>query len=39
MDSDYRGEYFLQIYNFTNKPISIEKYTRLCQLEFAPHHW
>jgi hypothetical protein len=39
IDSDYRGEYFLQIYNFTNKPISIEKYTRLCQLEFAPHHW
>ena len=38
IDSDYRGEYFLQIYNFTNKPISIDKYTRICQLEFAPHH-
>jgi dUTP pyrophosphatase len=39
IDSDYRWEYFMQIYNFTDKPISIEKYTRLCQLEFAPHHW
>nr|MBR6099658.1 hypothetical protein [bacterium] len=29
----------MQIYNFTNKEITIEKYTRLCQLEFAPHHW
>ena len=26
IDSDYRGEYFMQIYNFTNKPISIEKH-------------
>jgi dUTPase len=39
IDSDYRWEYFMQIYNYTNKAISIEKYTRLCQLEFAPHHW
>lgn len=38
IDSDYRGEYLMQIYNFTTKAIHIEKYTRLCQLEFCPHH-
>lgn len=38
IDSDYRGEYFMQLYNYTNKSITIEKYTRLCQLEFCPHH-
>lgn len=38
-DSDYRGEYLMQLYNFTDKTIEIPQYTRLCQLEFAPHHW
>lgn len=39
IDSDYRGEYLMQMYNFTRQEIRIEKYTRLCQLEFCPHHW
>lgn len=38
-DSDYRGEYLMQIMNMTKEPITIEQYTRLCQLEFCPHHW
>lgn len=38
IDSDYRGEYLMQIYNFSDKEISIEAYTRLCQLEFCPHY-
>ena len=38
IDSDYRGEYLMQMYNFTSETIHIEKYTRLCQLEFCPHH-
>lgn len=29
----------MQLYNFTDKTIEIPQYTRLCQLEFAPHHW
>ena len=36
MDSDYRGEYYMQLYNLTDEPISIEKYSRLCQLQFKP---
>lgn len=39
IDSDYRGEYWMQLYNFTQNPVTIQQYTRLCQLEFAPHHW
>jgi len=36
MDSDYRGEYYMQLYNFTSEPITMEKYSRLCQLQFHP---
>ncbi len=39
IDSDYRGEYLMQLYNYTDKIIEIPQHTRLCQLEFAPHHW
>lgn len=39
IDSDYRGEYHLQLYNPTQETITIPSHTRLCQLEFAPHHW
>ena len=39
IDSDYRGEYLMQLYNFTHNPVTIQQYTRLCQLEFAPHYW
>ena len=38
IDADYRGEYFMQLYNFTQNPIQIKKYTRLCQIEFVPHY-
>lgn len=38
IDSDYRGEYLMQLFNCTREPISIEKWTRLCQIEFAPHY-
>lgn len=38
IDSDYRGEYLMQMYNFTDKEVSIDAYTRLCQLEFCPHY-
>lgn len=37
-DSDYRGEYLMQLYNFTDKTVNIDAYTRLCQLEFCPHY-
>ena len=39
IDSDYRGEYFMQIYNYTKERVDISKYTRICQIEFAPHYW
>jgi len=29
----------MQLYNFTQNPVTIQQYTRLCQLEFAPHYW
>ncbi|EKE30239.1 MAG: hypothetical protein ACD_2C00018G0002 [uncultured bacterium (gcode 4)] len=41
MDPDYRGEYLMQMYNFTKDAVKHEKYTRLCQIEFSPywHEW
>lgn len=38
VDSDYRGEYLMQLYNCSQEAISIEEETRLCQIEFAPHY-
>lgn len=38
MDSDYRGEYILQFYNFTKEDKTFDKYTRLSQIEFAPYY-
>lgn len=38
IDSDYRGEYLMQLFNCTNKEIMIEQGTRLCQIEFCPHY-
>lgn len=35
-DADYRGEYILQLYNFTDASVSFPKYARLAQLEFMP---
>jgi len=36
-DADYRGEYILQLYNFTDKKVNIDKYTRLAQMDFQPY--
>ena len=36
-DSDFRGEYLMQLYNYTSSPITIPAYTRLMQLEFFPY--
>lgn len=38
IDSDYRGEYLMQLFNCTNEEIVIEQGTRLCQIEFCPHY-
>ncbi len=38
VDSDYRGEYLMQLYNFTNQPVEIEEGARLCQIEFCPYY-
>lgn len=38
VDSDYRGEYLMQLFNCTNEAINIELGTRLCQIEFCPHY-
>jgi dUTP pyrophosphatase len=37
IDSDYRWEYLLQLFNFTKDIKKIEKYDRLAQLEFLPY--
>ncbi len=39
VDSDYRGEYLLQLYNFTSETVKVEKKTRLAQIEFFPHFY
>ena len=38
IDSDYRGEYLMQLFNYTKEAITIEQGTRLCQIEFCPHY-
>ena len=38
IDSDYRWEYFIQLYNFTKETLKFEKYTRLTQMEFLPYY-
>lgn len=35
-DADYRGEYFIQVFNFRNQPIPLPQYSRLTQVEFLP---
>lgn len=37
IDSDYRGEYLMQLFNYTKEAITIEQGTRICQIEFCPH--
>jgi dUTPase len=36
-DSDFRGEYLMQLYNYTSKEVNIPVFTRLMQLEFFPY--
>ena len=36
-DADYRGEYILQLFNFTDEVVKIKKYTRLAQMDFQPY--
>jgi len=38
IDSDYRWDYIMQLYNFTDKKLSFKKYTRLTQMEIAPYY-
>ncbi|MBQ7074710.1 hypothetical protein IJM86_06825 [bacterium] len=33
IDSDYRGEYLMQFYNFTDETVMIEKGSRVAQIE------
>lgn len=36
IDADYRGEYYIQVYNFGDQLVQFERYARLTQLEFVP---
>jgi dUTPase len=36
-DSDFRGEYLMQLYNYTSQVVEIPALTRLAQLEFFPY--
>ena len=36
-DSDFRGEYLMQLYNYTSETVNIPAFTRLIQLEFFPY--
>ncbi len=38
MDNDYRGEYFLQLYNWTTTTVTHTAWTRLCQFDIAPYY-
>lgn len=35
-DADYRGEYMLQLYNFTTASVTIEQGSRVAQLDLCP---
>ena len=37
IDNDYRGEYFLQLYNFTETTVTHTSGTRLGQVEIVPY--
>jgi dUTPase len=37
-DSDFRGEYLMQLYNYTSEKVTIPAFTRLAQLEFFPYY-
>lgn len=35
-DADYRGEYWLQLWNISDQTVEVKKWTRVCQIEFCP---
>lgn len=37
IDPDYRWNYIMQFYNYTDKKLFFPKYSRLAQIEFAPY--
>lgn len=37
-DADYRWEYLILLYNFTNEVVKLDKYTRIAQLDFQPYY-
>ena len=37
-DADYRGEYIMQIYNFSPQDKQLEKHTRIAQMDFMPYY-
>jgi len=37
-DADFRWNYIMQFYNYTNKKLSFKKYTRLTQMEICPYY-
>ncbi|MDD2515960.1 MAG: hypothetical protein PHF46_03740 [Candidatus Gracilibacteria bacterium] len=37
-DANFRGEYIMQFYNFTDEVIKFERGTRLTQMEFMPYY-
>jgi dUTP pyrophosphatase len=37
IDNDYRGDYLLQLYNFTDQPVTLPATTRVAQLEIVPY--
>ncbi len=38
IDADYRWNYIMQFYNYTDKKLNFKKYTRLTQMEFSPYY-
>ena len=36
-DSDFRGEYLMQLYNYTDAVVEVAACTRLMQIEFFPY--
>lgn len=38
IDSDFRGNYVVQFFNYTKEKLSFKKYSRLTQMEFLPYY-
>ncbi len=37
-DADFRWNYIMQFYNYTDKTLKFDKYSRLTQMEFQPYY-